>query len=347
MKLLFLILSLILSTSIFATKKLSVNIVTIPPNASIFSNNTNYDSQKYHKQKDSFVKRPTEKQTKKIYLFKNGFMLKEYKLDNNSPEKITIELEKAAEFNLSLNTKLDYEISYTPFVDELNKDLQTKSRIFLSETKYFPKNMKSMKLPQGKYYLILSKLGYKTIHKKVNLNKDTVLAIKDVKRSVFALGFEGITEYNVFLNVDNVIDTLYEKKQSYGVLGEILRETGLRYKEGLNLLQQPDKYIQDNKIIGMVGKSGKIYQDKSISNSLIEKIYSLSKSDKKINHKSFCSSISSVEMGRTPHSFRYQFVKEKYNQLTTCGLSHNETMGIISSELNHHRNTSPYYLNKI
>jgi len=181
----------------------------------------------------------------------------------------------------------------------------------------------------------------------IDLSSDFFTQIKNEIKDIKYTYQSSKNTHKSFLNVDSVIDTLYEKKQSYGVLGEILRETGLRYKEGLNLLQQPDKYIQDNKIIGMVGKSGKIYQDKSISNSLIEKIYSLSKSDKKINHKSFCSSISSVEMGRTPHSFRYQFVKEKYNQLTTCGLSHNETMGIISSELNHHRNTSPYYLNKI
>ena len=181
----------------------------------------------------------------------------------------------------------------------------------------------------------------------IDLSSDFFTQIKNEIKDIKYTYQSSKNTHKSFLNVDSVIDTLYEKKQSYGVLGEILRESGLRYKEGLNLLQQPDKYIQDNKIIGMVGKSGKIYQDKSISNSLIEKIYSLSKSDKKINHKSFCSSISSVEMGRTPHSFRYQFVKEKYNQLTTCGLSHNETMGIISSELNHHRNTSPYYLNKI
>lgn len=150
-----------------------------------------------------------------------------------------------------------------------------------------------------------------------------------------------------FSNVNKVIGRLYEKKGSYGVLGDILRESGFRYQEGLNLLQQPDKYIQDNKIVGMAGKSGKIYQDKPISSTLKEKIYSLSNSDKKINHKSFCSAINSVESGKTPHSFRYQFAKEKYKKLTSEGLSHNETMGIISNELNHYRNTTPYYLNRI
>lgn len=181
----------------------------------------------------------------------------------------------------------------------------------------------------------------------INLSSDFFTTIKNEIKEVKYTYQSSKEVHKSFLNVDKVIDGLYDKKTSYGVLGEVLRESGFRYQEGINLLQYPNKYIQDNKVIGMKGKSGKVYQDKTISNELKEKIYSLSNSDKKINHKSFCNAIGSIEESKTPHSFRYQFVKEKYKLFQSRGLSHSETMKILSNELNHYRNTTPYYLNRI
>ncbi len=181
----------------------------------------------------------------------------------------------------------------------------------------------------------------------INISSDFFIKMKDeIKENKYT--YQSTKDiHKSFNDVDKVIKGLYEKSAGFGTLGNILRDTGFRYKEGVKLLSNPDQYISNGKIINMPGKSGKIYEDKTISASLVEKIYSLSKEERKINHSSFTNSIKKIEDNKSAHSFRYQFVKEKYQSLMNGGLSHNETMKTLSRQLNHFRNTTPYYLNRI
>lgn len=183
----------------------------------------------------------------------------------------------------------------------------------------------------------------------IKVSSDFFTKIKDEVKEVKYTFQSSKDIHKSFSNVNNVIAGLYNKSMAYGVLGNTLLESGFRYSEAIRLLKSPNQYIKNNYIVGMKGKSGKVYAKKYISTKLKEKIYSLSNEDKKINHKSFCNAISSIEINKTPHSFRYEFSKIKYKQLISAssGLSHNVVMKKLSIELNHFRNTTPYYLNRL
>ena len=183
----------------------------------------------------------------------------------------------------------------------------------------------------------------------VSMNVSTDLFTK-IKDEVKEMKYEFQSNKDIhksFSNVGGVISGLYEKDFKYGVLSEVLYSCGFRIDEGMQLLSNPYKHIQDNKVIEISGKSGKIYQSKEISNELRQKIFMLHNQGFKINTKTFYNAINKIEKG-SAHSFRYSYIKDKYNQLTVENkLSHKEVMNIISLEVNHFRNTTPYYLNRM
>ncbi len=58
------------------------------------------------------------------------------------------------------------------------------------------------------------------------------------------------------------------------------------------------------------GNAGKTYIKKIISKSLIDKIKKFHNENMKSpSKKGFTNSIQKIESGKTPHSFRYEFVK--------------------------------------
>jgi hypothetical protein len=127
-----------------------------------------------------------------IYLLKYGYLFKEYEVKYNDTDKINITLDEAPKYQLTINTKTNYKISYTPLLD---KSINS----YYSQIKYFDNNTRSINLPQGKYRLVLSKKGFSTVYKEVNLSKDTVIDIKDKKELFLFGGIELLSEYKLFL----------------------------------------------------------------------------------------------------------------------------------------------------
>lgn len=148
-----------------------------------------------------------------------------------------------------------------------------------------------------------------------------------------------------FNDVENVVNKLYEKSFEYGVLGQLLKESGLRHNEGVELLKNPQKYITDNSIHSLSGKGGFTYQEKFISSDLISKIINIENIP---NHKSFYNSINQIEPGKSSHPFRYSYVLsqmeiKQHNQ----GLSYKQALKEVSKEINHRREEiTKYYLNR-
>lgn len=175
---------------------------------------------------------------------------------------------------------------------------------------------------------------FQKIKEKVKAEKYIYQSSKDIHKS--------------FENVDRVLAHLYNKNHNMGLLGETLYRLGLRHNEGMKLLSNPKKYIQGNKLIGLKGKSGKVYQVKIIPKALLQKIKSLDHNNFYVNHKSFHNAIKQIEKDKNSHSFRYEYIKQRYKYLTVNKkLSHKKAMLILAKEVNHFRNTTPYYLNRI
>jgi len=147
-----------------------------------------------------------------------------------------------------------------------------------------------------------------------------------------------------FNDASYVVNKLYEKSFEYGVLGQLLKETGLRHNEAIAVLQSPHHHISNNTLHSIQGKGGFIYQDKIISNDLLFKIYEVKNIP---NHKSFYNTINKIEEQKSSHSFRYSYVKEQLNIKQNQGISHKDALKEVSKQINHHRiSITKYYLNR-
>lgn len=143
-----------------------------------------------------------------IYLLKFGYIVREYELNYNSPDKIKLILDEAPKYKLRIDTLVDYNISYTPLLNNQVNVLYSAYKNYLhnnfSKTKYFKRNSKIIYLPQGRYRLVLKKKGYRTVSKTVNLNKDEVVKVQDKKEILSFGGIEFLTEYKKFININDI-----------------------------------------------------------------------------------------------------------------------------------------------
>ena len=144
-----------------------------------------------------------------------------------------------------------------------------------------------------------------------------------------------------FKDVDNVVNKLYEKNFTHGLLSETLKTLALRHSEGRELILNYHKYINEdaNSVSGLKGKGGRVYIPKQIPSSLIDKIKEFHQRDLKLpSKKSFANAIKEIEKNRTPHSFRYSWVKQAHeDNIHNSGMTFKESLASMSLYLNHTR----------
>jgi len=73
-------------------------------------------------------------------------------------------------------------------------------------------------------------------------------------------------------NAELVLSALYEKNYESGVIAEVLNSLGVRITEAYELIQNSQKYIRDEMVVGLVGKGNHVYIAKAIPSTLIHKI---------------------------------------------------------------------------
>lgn len=185
--------------------------------------------------------------------------------------------------------------------------------------------------------------GLKETGVSIALEKETInTLVKDIKEDYKPTPPSEISKS--FNDVNGVVEKLYEKSFEYGVLGELLKETGLRHSEAVSVLENPQKHILLNTLHSIQGKGGFIYKDKQINESLVSRIY---QAENIPNHKSFYNAINSIESGKSSHSFRYSYVKEQLQLKLTQNIPYKVALAQISKEINHHRtHITKYYLNR-
>jgi len=185
--------------------------------------------------------------------------------------------------------------------------------------------------------------GLKETGVSISLEKETInTLVKEIKEDYKPTPTSEISKS--FRDVDNVVNKLYEKSFDYGVLGQLLKESGLRHNEAISVLQSPHSHLSNNTLHSIQGKGGFIYQEKTISNDLLSKIYEVKNIP---NHKSFYNAINKIEENKSSHSFRYSYVKEQLQVKQTQGTSYKNALQEISKEINHHRTSiTKYYLNR-
>jgi len=163
--------------------------------------------------------------------------------------------------------------------------------------------------------------------------------IKEIPKEDFRSG-------RAFENPQSVIDKIYDIRFEAGVLAQIQYETGFRISEAYELVQNPDRYINGNKVEGIVGKGNHQYYTKEISKDLAIKIGATDKNNIPTD-KSYSSFIKEAAGNEKaiPHDFRLSYVKEQYEKKIDAGMAKKEALREVSREVNHYRaEITRYYL---
>ncbi len=147
-----------------------------------------------------------------------------------------------------------------------------------------------------------------------------------------------------FTNPGQIIQNLYQQRYESGVLAEVQRETGLRTSEAYELVKNPEKYIENNEIKGIIGKGNHEYITKIISNELVEKIQKVNELP---SQNTYINDIkeASNNPDAVAHDWRYTFAKELMEKMLANGKQYEEALKEVSEKMNHHREAiTEYYL---
>lgn len=137
------------------------------------------------------------------------------------------------------------------------------------------------------------------------------------------------------------IAQMYQVNYISGVLSELIVATGFRISEAFAVLNEPDKYLCEQKLEGVIGKGNHVYIEKSISWKLAQKIFCI---DKVYHQNTFRNHLKLIEA--KPHDLRYTYVKQLKQKLLDMGIPLDEVRKIVSIELNHCRAAITVYYEK-
>lgn len=152
--------------------------------------------------------------------------------------------------------------------------------------------------------------------------------VKDLKDNTVP---EQIETNRAIENVDNVIANIYDTRFESGVIADVQHELGLRVAEAHELVSNHERYLNDNKVEGLIGKGNHEYYAKEISQELQAKIEQCQEIP---SVRTYQDDISKESI--SSHDFRYTFAKEHEYDMTKEELSR---------ELNHEREEmTNYYL---
>jgi len=132
-------------------------------------------------------------------------------------------------------------------------------------------------------------------------------------------------------NVENVIQNIYDGRYESGVIADVQNELGLRVAEAHELVSNPQNYISNNEVNGLVGKGNHVYDSKTISPDLVAKISAVQDIPTIRTYQNDL-----VKEGINSHDFRFTYANEHKDDMTRAELSR---------ELNHEReDMTNYYL---
>jgi integrase len=147
-------------------------------------------------------------------------------------------------------------------------------------------------------------------------------------------------------NVDNVIKELYKARYESGVIAEVQYSLGLRVSEAIELVQHYEKYIEQNEVIGLIGKGNHIYNEKSISPQLEAKIALAENIPSQNTYRNDLSEVTNAE--HTPHDFRYSYAEREFHSKIEDGVEYHQALREVSEGLNHSRESMTlYYMKRV
>ncbi len=143
-------------------------------------------------------------------------------------------------------------------------------------------------------------------------------------------------------NVEKVIVNIYFRSEGSGLVAELQHDLALRASEAIELATNPEKYMHDGVISDLVGKGNHIYEDKTVSYELEQKLLNNS-----ADIPPYSTYSSHMPEGIKTHDFRFTYAQNRYDELTNEGLEYRNILEIVSVEMNHSRGEmTEYYLKR-
>jgi len=227
------------------------------------------------------------------------------------------------------------------FTDKLNKTMTPENM-----NSFFNQRLEGLSLKTKINYIrtvssVMQGLKEANITVEVNTNYFNVKAqeIKSIEPT------NKIRTDRAIKNVNATIHNLYEKNYTSGVLAEVQYKLGVRVAEAYKIIENPNKYIHNDKIINLRGKGNRLYDPKHISKNLIVKIQAV----QNIPHENtYRNHIEEITNGKyTPHSFRYTHALDTFKQGVKNNIPYKQLMKTISENLGHSRIAmSQFYLKR-
>lgn len=147
-------------------------------------------------------------------------------------------------------------------------------------------------------------------------------------------------------NLSQKVEQLYEKRFETGVLSEVMKDLGIRISESYELVRNIDTYYNSSNgtIENLVGKGNHIYNEKSISSELVEKIRAC---DVLPSQNTLRNDLKEVGINN-PHMIKYTFAKSEFEKkINEEGVEYYQALREVSEELNHSRESmSLFYIGR-
>ena len=154
---------------------------------------------------------------------------------------------------------------------------------------------------------------------------------------------ETIIENRYIDNVKDVIKNLYEDRTISGLIAQTQYELSIRQAEAFELIENPNKYIENGRVENLIGKGNHSYDSKEISFELEQKL--LNNQKQLISKSTYYEDLKKYNV--SSHDFRFTSARDKFEEKINNGISEKEAKLQISSELNHKREEiTDYYLNR-
>lgn len=154
---------------------------------------------------------------------------------------------------------------------------------------------------------------------------------------------DAIIENRYIDNVDMMINVLYEDRYITGLIAQTQYELGIRQAEAFELVQNPEKYIDDGIISNLIGKGNHAYEPKQIPFELEQRI--LNYQGGFIDKSTYYRDLHKYDI--SSHDFRFTHARNSYEEKMASGMSEQQAKLEVSEELNHKREAiTDYYLTR-
>jgi hypothetical protein len=142
------------------------------------------------------------------------------------------------------------------------------------------------------------------------------------------------------LQSDTIIQELYNIRYESGVLGELMLNNGYRISEALNIANDPYRYITqkangDYVVSGVIGKGGKLYEDKTVNQEIYQKLIGERNFP---SQSAFHRDLKQIDNNLRAHDFRYQYARNLFNEKVS-EVGRDKALAIVSKALNHNRSS--------